>query len=76
MMGKFKKLSFSFQTAPRGHFNGSMSSALARISVAGSLIQSFLSDSLDAHGLGKGRYSTKKSADFVRALFLSFEELG
>ena len=30
-----------------------MSSALARISLAGSLIQCFLSDSLDAHGLGR-----------------------
>lgn len=42
-----------FQTGSRGHYNGSISSALARISLAGSLIQSFLSDSLDAHGLGR-----------------------
>ena len=41
------------QTPSRGHLNGSISSALAKISLAGSLIQSFLSDSLDAHGLGR-----------------------
>ena len=46
-------IAFFLQAGSRGHYNGTLSSALARISLAGSLIQCFLSDSLDAHGLGR-----------------------
>ncbi len=38
---------------PRGQLNGSLDSALKRISLAGSLVQTFISNSLDAHGLGR-----------------------
>ena len=46
-------LTLHFQISPRGQSTGSVTSALNRISLAASLIQCFISDSLDTHGLGR-----------------------
>lgn len=63
----FQKM--SFQVPPRGQFSGSLASALHRISLAGSLIQSFISDSLDAHGLGRKTVQFAQNYDDDQQVF-------